>query len=294
MSIDRLHELRVSNPSGEALLLNAAERGQLVHDPLTQFLTEASQLRDRISTLHEELNQLERSKRLATTDPSSKLIAQLSQKTRNLQQEFGKVKTSYDELARFPFAPGALNPSQQRIRGNKLTNLAKALESAIVIFSDIQRSFHQHQQQRQKRTIQTIRGQGEGDDGPKIADSSLESFSHQHQIYDASMNQNAALVLQDYQLRHEDILALERGMEELHSMFLDLSQMVAQQGEIIDQIDENTEATTQYTEKGVVQIVGATKKAKFKRYVIWILISILLVIIIVALCYVINTFSCRR
>lgn len=284
MSIDRLHELRVSNPSGDSFsLLNSIERGEGVQDPLGQFLQEATQLRNRISNLHQQLSELERAQRLTLTDPSGELLSQLDNKTHELKLQFSSTKAQYDQLVKLPFPAGLLNQSQLKIRSNKLINLGKALESAIVIFSDIQRNFYRSKQQRINRIIQTTTGQTDATNTL-----SVNSLQHVSQIYDAALERDPKLLLEDYQLRHEDLLKLEQGMQEIHSMFLELSHMVAQQGELIDQVEQSADKTNEYTEKGVVQIVGATKKAKLKRVLKIMGLILLAAVIIVVLGYIAN------
>ena len=291
MSIDRLNELRVSNPSNDSFSqLDSIERGESVHDPLEHFLLDASQLRTRISTLHLDLSQLERSLRLTLTDHSVDLLTQLDNKIYQLKLQFTTTKEQYDQLIKHPFPPSTpLNSSQQKLRTNKLINLGKALESAIVIFSDIQRTFHRNKKDRLSRIIKTTTGDLESTSTATL-DSSLQ-FPTQF-IYDAAQERDPKLLLQDYQLRHEDLIRLENGMQEIHTMFLELSHLVTQQGELIEQVEQSVTQTNEYTEKGVVQIEGATKKAKFKRTLKIIIFCIILALIIFLICYVARTLCC--
>lgn len=90
--------------------------------------------------------------------------------------------------------------------------------------------------------------------------------------------------------RQEEIQKLEKNMQELHEMFLDISFLVNQQGYTIDRVGEYVEASREATGQAAVvmtEVVVKQKKAQRRRW-FWagigtIILVILIVIIVLAL-----------
>jgi syntaxin 1B/2/3 len=61
------------------------------------------------------------------------------------------------------------------------------------------------------------------------------------------------------------MLKLEKGITEVHEMFLDLSTMVHMQGEQVDRIDLAVEESAQRVEEGREQLRQARNKQKSAR-----------------------------
>ena len=55
--------------------------------------------------------------------------------------------------------------------------------------------------------------------------------------------------------RHEDILALSTEMNQVHSVFKDIADMVADQGEMIEDIESNVTSAAEQSKQGVRQIM---------------------------------------
>lgn len=61
----------------------------------------------------------------------------------------------------------------------------------------------------------------------------------------------------EIEARHNDILQLEKSIKELHDLFMDMCQLVQEQGDMVDRIENNVFQTQDFVEKAVEQ----TKKA---------------------------------
>jgi t-SNARE complex subunit (syntaxin) len=60
-------------------------------------------------------------------------------------------------------------------------------------------------------------------------------------------------------------LALEASVAELHQMFVDFALLTEQQGELLDQIEHQVKAASEYIEDANVQMVGAIELQKSIR-----------------------------
>jgi len=90
---------------------------------------------------------------------------------------------------------------------------------------------------------------------------------------------NALIFIKD---RHNDILKLEKSINELYQIFLDMATLVETQGEMIDQIEFQVSKSVEYTDEAVKQLVKASAAAKRsrKKIVIIILLCLCLLAII--------------
>jgi len=86
----------------------------------------------------------------------------------------------------------------------------------------------------------------------------------------------------DIQDKYKDIRKLEKSVETIHQMFIDMQMMVQAQGEILDNIELNVQEAHDYTKKANVQLAKAKKSHMiYKKYKCCILITILIVIVLV-------------
>ncbi|XP_060552989.1 syntaxin-like, partial [Ruditapes philippinarum] len=88
----------------------------------------------------------------------------------------------------------------------------------------------------------------------------LESGNLQVFTQDIIMEtQQAKQTLADIEARHADIMKLEKSIQELHDMFMDMAMLVEQQGEMIDRIEYNVEQAVDYVETAKMDTKKAVK-----------------------------------
>jgi len=75
--------------------------------------------------------------------------------------------------------------------------------------------------------------------------------------------------------RHSELIKLEKGITEVHEMFLDLSAMLEVQGEAVTRIGHNVEAAAESAAQARTQLHQAEKKKKAARRMKLILAAIL-------------------
>ncbi|KAH1171408.1 hypothetical protein KIL84_007026 [Mauremys mutica] len=90
--------------------------------------------------------------------------------------------------------------------------------------------------------------------------------------------------LNEIETRHDEILKLERSIQELHEMFTYLATEVELQGEMIDRIEKNILDSQDYVKKGHVHLSSAREsqqKARKKKFMIIICLSVTVVIVVI-------------
>jgi t-SNARE complex subunit (syntaxin) len=98
------------------------------------------------------------------------------------------------------------------------------------------------------------------------SENSQQIFSGQ--IMHAGQRNEAKRALEDIQNKHKDIIKIEKSIIELHQLFMDLSVMLAAQGEVIDQIAVHVNNAAEDTAAGVKDLGEAVKIQKRSRKVI--------------------------
>ena len=89
--------------------------------------------------------------------------------------------------------------------------------------------------------------------------------------------------------KYQDVLRLEQSILELHQMFVDFALLTEQQGELLDQIEFQVKAASDYIDEGNSEMVKAIEIQKSIRRNQCILLIIVLVIIGVIVVVIILT-----
>lgn len=95
--------------------------------------------------------------------------------------------------------------------------------------------------------------------------------------------QQARQALGDIEARHRDIINLEKSIQELHEMFVDMAMLVENQGEMIDRIEYNVDQAVDFVQSAKSDTKKAVKyqsKARRKKIMIVICLFVLLAVIV--------------
>ncbi|KAK3086180.1 hypothetical protein FSP39_014798 [Pinctada imbricata] len=106
--------------------------------------------------------------------------------------------------------------------------------------------------------------------------------------YDKGFSQNQMQLVEEntqyVHHREKEIAQIVRSIQDLNEIFRDLSQMVVDQGTILDRIDYNVENASVQVEKGLQQLQKAEKyQKKNRKMLIIIVLACLIIILIVVL-----------
>lgn len=95
--------------------------------------------------------------------------------------------------------------------------------------------------------------------------------------------QQARQALGDIEARHRDIINLEKSIQELHEMFVDMAMLVENQGEMIDRIEYNVDQAVDFVQSAKSDTKKAVKyqsKARRKKIMIVICLFVLLAVMV--------------
>jgi len=174
-------------------------------------------------------------------------------------------------------------PAELRIRNNMHGNLCKKFTAVARAYGDVQTAYQNSSRERLARQCKVVR--------PDLKDEEIEAIVDQGDdavfrdaILEHDLRDKARQALSYVENKHNDIVKLNNSIMELHQLFVDMSVLVAQQGELIDQIEDNCSMAAEYTSQGVKAIREAAviqKKSRKKLCWIVILLTVLVIIIVI-------------
>jgi len=85
----------------------------------------------------------------------------------------------------------------------------------------------------------------------------------------------------DIQDKYKDIIKLERSVEVMHQMFVDMSLLVHANGELINSIEANVNDSKDYVAKAVVKLSTAKQDHQTAKKLYWCLMAMCLIIMLV-------------
>jgi len=174
---------------------------------------------------------------------------------------------------------GTLKASELRIRDNLVITLTRKFVDVMKEYQNIQSKYKNDIKKKVKRQVQIVKA----DATPEEIDAVMKSGGSDAIFREAILKGEAAdsirNMFMNVQDKYQDVLALEASIVELHQMFLDFALLVDQQGELLDQIEHQVKAASDFIEKGNEDLVEATDLQKSIRRKQCCLILIVLVVI---------------
>jgi len=169
-----------------------------------------------------------------------------------------------------------------RIRVSTHQNVAKSFMKAMEHFEQVQ--------EKQKKVVQKGIAKDLKSLNPNVADrdimAAVENDNYGHLLDQAQLSGAHAETqtrLNEIRSRNQDIQELEKNIIELHQMFVDMSLLVENQGELLNSIEYNIGKTKEAAKDAEIELIQARKnqKAARKKMVCLIIIAICIVCAIV-------------
>lgn len=213
------------------------------------------------------------------------LIDETSRMSQEVRSRLENLKVNNDAYAKSKSA----TPTELRIRQNMQGTLTQKFVELMQEYQEIQTDYKNKYKDRMVRQYKIVKPEASPDEIDEAIESGDSSKVFVDQILDAHLHTQAKNALAYIQDRHRDILRLEQSIRELHQLFVDMSILVAAQGELLDQIEYNVNQSVAYTTDGVDELRKAINLQKRSRKKMIILAIILIIIVIVILAPVLST-----
>jgi len=218
-----------------------------------------------------EPSQTERVKQLAA---HGELVQENKTVGRRLQKQ---IKEEQQKLSRL----SQQSPAESNIRKTQIQSVAKRFLDVWTEYNTSQVEFREKNKKALLRNIQV-------QDSNISAEELEEKLDRGDVTILSSILKETSQAKEDLRLlenRHAEMIKLEKGISDIHEMFLDLSNLVAMQGEAVDRIEDGVGAAAAQVEAGREQLgqaLRSQKAARKKKIIIAaILAGIALVVILI-------------
>ncbi|KZT11242.1 t-SNARE [Laetiporus sulphureus 93-53] len=241
-------------------------------DPMSRFYAEVSSIQDGLSEFGSNVSRIGElhSRSLNSTDDianrrTSAELEELVGKTRSLSND---LKDRIQSLTQYPVP----RPQDARIRNNQIGLLRSKFVEILQNYQQVERDYRARYKQRVERQFKIVKP----DATPAEVDAVVNNTEGGgDQIFAQALSNStrygeSRAAYREVQDRHQDILKIERTLEELAQMFNDMSVLVQQQDESINAIDTTAAEVEENTKKGLEQTEKAVVHARRARRMRWI------------------------
>lgn len=176
----------------------------------------------------------------------------------------------------------------KRVVKQQLNGLTTQLAIATNDFFKCQSDYADRMKNRLKRQLQA-KGESEITEERMNEILGQDSYSVFTQNFISEV-QDAEQTLRELEERHKDILALEKSVTEVNTLFKDLNLLVSQQGETLDNIERNIVDVEVTVQEGVKQLDKAKesqRKARRKKCCIFGILAVVVAIVVVIIVVVV-------
>jgi len=236
-----------------------------IQDLLRQFDSNVS----RISTLHaQSLNNMDPN----TNQQNQTVLDEQVDETRQLSNQ---IKQRITKLEQQPVAGGDI-----RIQKNQTSLIRKKFVEALQNYQKVEKEYRTRYKQRVERQFKIVKPDATADEINAVVNDTNGAGG---QIFAQALTSStryseSRMAYREAQERHEEILRIEQNIAELAQLMNDMSILVAQGDEQIDNIETTAANVQNDMEQGVKQTEQAVVHARRARKMRWICFWITLVL----------------
>jgi len=250
-------------------------------DSMADFYSEISSLQDALRTFNDNVARIGdlHSRSLNNTDDmaAQKNAQQLDQLVDDTSALSAQLKSRVKALER----QGGSGRDGQ-IRKQQTALVKSKFVEAIQSYQTVEQQYRTKYKQRMERQFKIVKPDASPEEVRAVVNDESGGQIFSQALLNSNRYGESRAAYREVQERHEDIKRIEKTLGELAQLFNDMSVLVEQQDETINNIEttaanveKDTEAGLGYTEKAVVSARAARKK----RWICFIICLIVLIII---------------
>jgi syntaxin 1B/2/3 len=212
-------------------------------------------------------------------DQAQASIARTTAVAKQAKDQLDRLAHTDQEMRRHPNmgegTPGA------RMRENLTAALRRKLAGIMTDFNAMRTRLEEEYKDVVERRVYTVTGQMPD---PEEVERIIEHGEAEAIFQKAILEQGRGRVVHtvaEIMERHDAFLQLERGLMDLHQVFLDMAVLVETQGEMLNNIETHIKQTQDYVNKGVDNLHKAREKQKNTRKWMCIGIGITLIVVLI-------------
>jgi len=277
---DRISEINHSKaPKSEvAIDIDEETDGSL----MPEFFDEVGQIKTLISLIRLNIKSIQEAynKQAWGSIESPKNSKELEQLLESTNSAANQVRTRLNKMKQENSKLPAENP-QKKTRTNLHSTLLKKFLVLIQEYQTLQANYKERYRERLQRQAQIVKPDMTQDEIDQMMQSGTEFFAEQMLSDDKHTAAKSALV--NIQEQQRDLQNLEKSIQELNQLFIDLAAAVDTTTESISAVQAKVNESVAYTSDAVTQINKAEEYAMQRRRRLALLISSAVTVILVVL-----------
>lgn len=281
---DRLQELRQEKQSFLAPETSDGERGgtEIPMDNLDSFLSKVNETNVDLDALGTAVQEVKRLHLVILSDvePRETDRKQLDDVMFSITSAARRVRTQLKDLEAMLDIPDDDSTTRLRMRKTTHTMASQRFVDVMKEYNGLQT---EHRDLCKKRILRQMDISGQNVTAEQLdtlIESGNSSVFTQGYILESQLTRQQ---LGEIQSRHEELLKLEKSIQEVHDMFINIAIMVASQGDMVNNIEEHVKSASEHTEKGrtvLEQAVTHKRSARKKKLFLAACVAIAIVVII--------------
>lgn len=270
-----------------------------LNDEDDQFFNEINEYKGKVEELTNKINELnikhnaiinpsdvtDENKLRAEVDDFNANIQMLASRTnaglKRMKQKLDQTKNEI-ELNGGQESNSGVSKAMLRAQQAHYNVLTRQFKTVMEDYSKEQMNYKDKLKSRLKKQLRIV------DENRQFDDNEIDEMIEKGdmQVFDdgfLKMQQNKQ-ILDELELRKNEMLNLEKSITELHALWVEMANLVDEQGEMVNRILDNVTNTEAYVEKAVDDVHQAARyQSGARRKKLWLVILCLIVLAVVAL-----------
>ena len=290
---DRLKELKRGGVNAGDVVIDVRETDALNKvdkDFLTDFFGDVELVKKHVNVIKnvtKRIGEIQQQVVLATTnDKEAELSAELKPLVEETNKKANIAKQILQKLREDTerMKGNTAQQSEVRIRENLVSTLTRKVVDVMKEYQSVQTKYKTEIKKKVKRQVQIVKADASSEE----IDAILRSGGADQVFKDAILKGEAADSVKNMYMhvadKYQDVLTIEASVAELHQMFIDFALLTEQQGELLDQIEFQVKAASDYIDEGNSEMIKAIEIQKnIRKRQCCILFVVLLVIGLIVL-----------
>jgi t-SNARE complex subunit (syntaxin) len=262
----------VMNGTDSAILmknhLNSSSAGGGKTGDASQFFSDIDMCKRHINTIKEtslKVADITQEAILATSDEKeAELNSQIKPLLDSTNNSANWTKSMLKELKSQTAQMKETDPTNTdiRVRDNLLSTMTRKFVEVMKEYQQVQTNYRTQIVKKTKRQVEIVKPDATPEEVDAIVMSGGADQLIQQQILTGNANESVKQMYENVQSKYNEVLAIEKSVQEIQQMFVDFALLVEQQGELLDSIEFQVQQTIEHVDEGNVQMEQAIQYRK--------------------------------
>lgn len=210
-------------------------------------------------------------------DDLSKAMTSASKKNKEISKAIQEIADENDKRRK---EIKEENSAEMRIRISQHVQLTKQFQEMIQEYQELQEKFKKESSNKQRRAVKMANPNLTDQEVDQVIQQGGDEDAYRKKVLTKSQQGTLNTYYDEAVETRRDVQQIEQSLIELQDLFISMAQLVAQQQDLIDNI-ENSVGITEETNRIALDHVQATKSHNEKSRVITVIIALIVIIFVI-------------